>query len=576
MPLFAALLLLVGCRAPAAEVRPITAQTLLDCPLAPGEGALELEALDDGPPRAASFVEVSATEPRDTTLPTTTTAFLARGRGRGSLPLLGILAVRDGHASGPLYRASTACAFRDNNGGRARFPILTLPGVAGAGRFVVLAGGVDPDGEARSDVLVIDGERGSVTRLGLRRRRADAAVAIVGDRAVVAGGSASAIWEDAEVIELATPSVARDAIALAEKRSHAAAVATAAGDVLLVGGKGASGALRTMEVLELARPVSRTIDVASLARARTSPLAVRLATGEILVVGGADAAGVPVPDIEVFDARAEKRLATFPFDTLAHVTVTALPSGAALIVHGDDVVTHAALARADGVALLVDPPHNKRPRLIPATDGAPFLFNGGFLRFDPFSQTFADANLPSALAPDETLAPFSLDDGVLGVARFEDGALAVRGLRYDLRPPLVADVESLGLGSTQHLSPDRPGPTVLREGLVITPRARVAITDATYRGFVLRLSSSGRDLPLVELRSEDATVVARIGDAPCAWPAGSATTSEIIRERDGTIVVRVGDATRTCSPLVARERVFITLIAGTAEARARGVTITRR
>lgn len=580
--LFALLLLGAGCGAPAAEVRPITARTLLDCPLRDGDPALELEALDDGEPRATSFVEVVAREPREVeTLPQGARAFLVRGRGPGlTLTSLGILTVEGARASGPLYRASTACAFSDGAGARARFPVLEAPSVASVHGVAVIAGGRDRDGEARSDLILVDGLEGTATRLGLRRRRADNAVAIVGDRALVAGGSAGGsgggIWEDAEVIDLGTRAVLPDAIALAEKRSHAAAVAMASGEVLLVGGAGPSGPLRTMEILDPTRRVTRTIDVASLARARKSPRAVRLSTGELLVVGGTDEAGAPVPDIEVFDARGEQRLATWPLLALANVAVAALPSGAALIVHADNDVTRAVLARADGVSVLPNPPHRGRPRLVAATDGAPFLFDGSFTRFDPFAQTFAFVALPSALFPDDSIAPFALDHGVIAALRIEDNALALRAVRYDLRPPLVSDAESLGLGSTQHLCPDRPGPTVLRDGLVISPRARVTITDATYRGFVLRLAASGRDLPLVELRSEDSAIVARIGDSACPWPSASAASSEITRERDGAIVVRVGDAVRSCAPLLSRERVAITLIAGTAEARPRGVTITRR
>jgi hypothetical protein len=116
----------------------------------------------------------------------------------------------------------------------------------------------------------------------------------------------------------------------------------------------------------------------------------------------------------------------------------------------------------------------------------------------------------------------------------------------------------------------------VREGLVISPRARVAVTDATYRGVVIRLASSGRDLPEVQLRADDGTLVARIGDVSCPWPASSAPSAEIVRERDGAITVRIGDASRTCTPFAARERVSVTLVAGPAEARVRGFSVTRR
>jgi len=538
--------------------------------------ALELEALDDASPRASSFVEVPIDRATDAaTLPSDASSFIARGRTRGgSVVALGVLAVRDGRAHGPLFRVGTACALRSVAGARASFPRLLSPAIATSSRFVVLAGGADGDGAARSDAIVIDGERGVATRLGLRRRRVGAAVAIVDGLAVVAGGAAGTeLWEDAELVALDRSEVLADPVRLAERRADAAAVALPTREVLLVGGRGPSGGLRTMEVIDPSKPNARTIDLASLSRPRRAPIALRLTTGELLVVGGVDDDGAPINDVEIFDASASKRLAVLPFIALRDVSAVALPSGAALVVTNDATTASAALIRADAIESLPTPPGG---RLVPATDGAPFLYDGTFHRFEPFAGTFASVATPANFSADKTLAPFGFADGVLGLARSEGDELVIRALRYDARPPLVVDAATLGLGSTAHLSPDRGGVTVLREGLVMPPRARVAVTDATYLGMSMRLLATGRDRPGIELRAEDGAVVALITEASaCSWPAADENASEIIRERNGELILRVGAAERRCGN-VGTARVMLTLVADAAGARVRGLTVSRR
>ncbi len=567
---------LVSCSAPSADVRSASAARLPDCPL-DNIAALELEALDDAPPRASSFVEVAIDRPGDVpTLPSDVSAFIARGRTReGSIGALGLFPVRDGSAHGPLFRAGTACAMRLMNGDRASFPRLLSPTVATSSRFALLAGGRDADGTARSDAIVLDTDAGVATRVGLRRRRLGAASAIIDARAIVAGGAAGAeLWEDAEIVALDRGEVLAEPVRLAEKRADAAAVTLSTGEVLLVGGRGPSGALRTIEAIDPGKPIARTIDLATLSRARRSPTAVRLVTGEIVVMGGTDDASAPVDDIEVFDARASQRLRTLPWRARSSVSAVALPSGAALVISSDELSSEALLVRSDGIELL--PAIARGGRLVAATDGAPFLYDGAFRRFDPFAGTFAELTTPPNLTSDDTIPPFGLAHGVLGVARVEDDALVIRALRYDVRPPLVVDPGTLGLGSTAHLSPDRMGVASTREGLEIPPRARVAVTDATYLGLSLRLNASGRDRPSVELRDEHDALLALIGDTgTCAWPAGDSTTTEIVRERDGALLVRVGTSERRCGP-TGTGRITVTLIAGTAEARVRGVTLTRR
>jgi len=549
---------------------------LPDCSL-DDVATLELEALDDRAPRATSFIEVSVDKPVDMpTLPTDVSMFIARGRTRdGSVVALGLFSVRDGRAHGPLFRSATACALRGESGARAAFPPLLSPVVAASARFGILTGGRDGDGAARSDTIVVDGERGVATRLGLRRRRSGAAVAITGDTALVAGGAAGAeLWEDAEIIALDRGEVLADPIRLAEKRADAAAVTLANGEVLIVGGRGPAGATATLEALHPARPIARTLDLASLSRPRRSPIALRLATGEVVVLGGVDDTGNPIDDVDVLDPLAAKRLGTLTLKRRATLSAIALPSGAALVVTSEGASSSAFLVRADGVEALPSP--SSGGLLIAATDGAPFLFNGAFRRFDPFGGVFLDVPMPPNLAIDPQIPPFAVAHGVLAVPRIEDSALVIRALRYDARPPLISEAGALGLGSTAHLSADRPGVMVGRDGLVMPSRARVTVADATYLGMSLRLSATGRDRPAVELREEGGAIVARVDDdGACAWPTSDASASEIVREPDGELVVRVGAAERRCGKH-GTARVLITLVAGSAEARVRGATITRR
>lgn len=488
-------------------------------------------------------------------------------------------------ASGPLFRVGRACALLGESG-PARVPALPSPSVGASDAWVILAGGLEPSGVARSDVVTIDARAARATRTGLRRRRAGATVLVFDDGAAIAGGASDgAPWEDAEWVDLATtpPSIATgtSTIALAEPRAMAAGVRLASGEGLLVGGVGPRGPLSTLEAIDPIRRAVRTLDLARLARPRRSPVAVRLSTGPVVVLGGYDEAGAPVPDVEVFDASAAQRIAVLPLAARAHLTATALPSGAALVVRAEEGgALEPVLVRVDGVEPLPTRAGGAAPPvLVRGTDGAPFLWNGSFHRYDPWSGTFREASLPASFTPASSVDPLPLADGALAVARDADGGATheLAAVRYDVRTQWVVDPEPLGLGSTAHLVPDRLDVRVGREGLVLSPGSRVAVADATYGAFTARLGASGRALPALELRTPAGALVARVDDdGACRWPAGLSDAAEVSRSAAGAIVVRVGDATTTCTPLVQGDaRVTLSLVAGPREARVRGLTITR-
>jgi hypothetical protein len=350
----------------------------------------------------------------------------------------------------------------------------------------------------------------------------------------------------------------------------------ATGEALLVGGRGARGALRTLEALDVDRRLPRSIDLATLARARIAPIVARLSTGEIAVLGGRDDVSAPVPDVELYDSTASRRLAVLPFAAHAELDAVSLPSGALLVVTRDPSGAGAALVRPDGIESLPAPPILGAPRLVRATDGAPFLLAGVAARYQPFLGTFAASPLPDgALA---SSSAFMLGPGALGFVAPLGEEQTLRAIRYDVRTSWVVDPEPLGLGSTAHLVPDRLGVSVGREGLVMPPGARVAIADADYGTFSLRLGAVGRALPNLELRDGWGGLVARVADeGSCVWPVPStseSTVTELVREADGSLTLRTGDAQRRCA-VASTARVSISFVAPGREARVRGITVVR-
>lgn len=533
---------------------------------------MQLEALDDLPPRPGSFVEVQLGEAQDLpSLPPATVTFVARARAAdGDLRMSGLLA-RDGdEAVGALFPVARACALTDAVGVATSFVPPDGAVFASSLRHTALAGGVGADGVARSDVLVLDGVRAEVHRLGLRRRRAGAAVVVTDDAVLVLGGEAEGTaWEDGERLELSTrpPSLRGDPLRLSEPRAHAGAVQLASGKVLLVGGGRGAGLLRAMELLDPDKGTASTLDVAALTVGRLDPVVVRLATGEVLVLGGRDAAGAAVADLERIsaDARTSERtaLAARPL-----VTAMALPSGPALVVRGapGDAQWEASLVGADGAIEALAPVDagGAAPVLVPGTDGAPFLWDGTLRRYDPWKGRFVASDVP-VLA-----RPWSLGQGALGFV----GPGGLSGARFDVRHRLTAD-ETLGLGSTAHLAPHPRTVQALRTGLVLPGGARVAITDTDYGAFHLTVSVAGfRELPAIELRTPLGGLVVRIAeDGACRTPTAEGNALEVVRAVDGTLILRIGDTQTVCAAPAGR--VAVSLVAPGREAVVRGLTLRR-
>jgi hypothetical protein len=560
-------------------MRGASVQALPGCPL-DSVTTLDLEALDDGPAFPGSFAEVALDAPEELPrIPSDTRAFAVRGKSRdGSVAALGFLEVLAGRARGPLFPIDRACGLLDPSGAPAP-SIAPLLGsaIAGDEGRTVLAGGRGEDGSARSDLLVVDGKVGSVVRTGLRRRRAGASAFVIGERAIVAGGDGdSALWDDAEVLDLSGSSPSFLApVGLSEPRADAGSVILTSGHALLVGGRGARGASTTLELLDPDQPVGSTLDLGHLAKARIAPVVARLATGHIAVLGGHDASG-PVDGVELFDPSAHAST-WIALPAAGHVDAVALPSGALLVASAGAGDTTISLVRLDGAETVGTLPRGARPpRLFAGTDGAPFLFDGTFHRYDPWTFTFSRSTLP--ISPDPRTAPFVLDSGLVGALRTSPEGLTLEAARYDVRSPLVVDAETLGLGATSHLCPDRTSARVEREGLVLPPSARVAVTDATFRGVSVRAFARGRELPAIELRTTLGALVLRVDDdGACAFPKGDADLAELVRETDGSITVSVGDAHTTCVPLITGvPRVAVSLVAGAREARVRGVALSRR
>lgn len=562
--------LLGACSAADGTVLRVRATQLPAC-AATGVTLVQLEALDDATPGPASFVEVRPDVGQDLPdLPATAALFLARARSSdGEIRAHGLLARAGDEAVGALFPVDRVCGLSAESGGANTLVPPLGAVVAGSLRQTLIVGGVSTDGVARADVLVLDGVRGEVFRLGMRRRRSSPAVAFVGDRAIVAGGEADgAVWEDAEIVDLGSrPPAMTDALALSEPRSHATAVVLGGGGVLLVGGGRGTTLSRALEVIDPGLRTTTTLDLASLSRGRLDPVVVRLATGEIAVAGGTDASGAPVPDVELLsaDARTSARL-----DVAATTWITgyALPSGAALLVRGEPLAKQwqAALLRADGSLEALAPVDAgpSRPVLVAATDGAPFLWDGALRRYDPWAGRFVATTIASSASP------LPLGQGALAFA----SPTGLTALRFDLRHRLASD-ETLGLGSTQHLVPDPLTVLSNRTGLVLPGRARVAVADTDYGTLHLRVAVGGfRELPAIELRTPLGVLVARIAeDGACRYPTAEGDALDVDRAADGSLTLRIGTAEARCT--APPGRVLVTLVAQGRDAVVRGFTLRR-
>jgi len=560
-------------------VRSIRARTLPDCALT-DVATLELEALDDGPSHPTSFAEVTKDRAVELpSLPIGAHAFVVRGRNtEGASLALGILEVKDGAANGAIFREAAACTLPSSDAAEkdlSRMPALVRPAVGASEDGALLAGGLDDENHARADAVFVDAHTLESTRLrdGLLRFRGHATVLPLQKAFVVAGGESDGkIWDDAERLDAHVIPLAFDRsnlVKLSAPRTEAGGIVMASGAGLLVGGRGEKGALDTLEIIDGERLVSRVTGLGRLRVARRLPKVVRFSSGEIAVLGGIDDKGAPLPDIDLFDAQAAD---SRKVDLAAKewTDAVALPSGVVLVVRGarGSASFSLSLLHVDGtIDSLPDVvAGTKAPRLLGATDGSPFLFDGTWRRYDLWDASVASAESPpSALSPVDTVDPFPLGVGVFGVLREADrGFVTVVASRYDTRNELTDDTE-LGLGSTAHLVPDRfASGTATAKGLDLAKGMRVAIADTSYAGVTLELDlRDGGPPPLVELRGLDGTLIALVGSGPCAYPSGAPTSVVLERAADGSLQIRFTPASIgpiSCKPLLGTARVRLTVI----------------
>lgn len=441
----------------------------------------------------------------------------------------------------------------------------------GNGKGLLLAG-LDPtdDVNAAAYALAFDLTTGKVSekleKQGMGTSlRAFATATPFGDGALVAGGinpSSGAVLDTA--IVFADDAFDSEPIHLGEARAHHGAAVLRGGETLLVGGIGADGSPQnSMVAVDPVTRTARRLHLGTLSRARKDPIVLRLANDEILVAGGTDAHGLPVALLEwfAFDGSAcdvRPTRCVHPAQSLVARTgraFVALPAGGALAAGGFDFVTgepardvwwitpEGSIEALD--SLSVAERGTRALRLVGASDGAPFLYNGSFwLRFDPWLGRFAAPPFSPARGPDDDMPPpIAVDPGLfMWIAREKDGDMLV-GFRHGVRGPYARDDGFLLLGDALHTAPDRParpgGPVeFLPDGLHIAD-ARVMVTDTTYADLDISGAARTAVLPHIEL----GTVTIGVD---CPWPRATGKAFTISRAGN-SVSVEVDGQTTTCA-----------------------------
>jgi hypothetical protein len=440
----------------------------------------------------------------------------------------------------------------------------------GNGKGLLLAG-LEPTGDPNDAAyaLALDATTGETSkaleRYGLGpTRRAFATATPFGAGALVAGGldpsngaphgTGLAFLED-HFVE----------INLGPARAHHGAAVLASGETLLVGGVGETGVvLSSMVAVDPTTQTARFLNVGTLARARKDPVVLRLATDEILVAGGTDELDAPIATLEWFASDGSACIAPRgcvhpPQELVARAgrAFVALAGGGVLAAGGFDGSRQPARdvwwitedTGPEALELLsVSQRGDGELRLVPASDGAPFLYNGSFwLRFDPWLTRFTALTSSPGDGPDNDMpAPVAVDPGLfMWIARDQiSGKSKVRGFRHGVRGPFARDDGFLLLGDALHTAPDRPpGPggavEFLPDGLHITHEARVVVTDTTYADVEISAATPASALPEVELGPLTIGV-------DCPWPRASGKAFTIARA-GGNVSVEVDGQPTTCS-----------------------------
>jgi hypothetical protein len=400
--------------------------------------------------------------------------------------------------------------------------------------------------------------------------RAFATATPFGDGVLVAGGvDPSDVTDPMEKSPVTTAFVFSNGTFLAERidlgnraRSHHGATTLASGETLLVGGTIQGVVLPTMVAVDPAKRNTRVFGLGTLQTPRKDPTVLRLANDQILVGGGSDDNGNPVATLEWFapdgsscppPACPEVNSTLPPRSDLALV---ALPAGGALLAGAApmadmfDVWWITPEGKADTLESLPRPRKDARVRLVAASDGSPWAWNGTFwLRFDPWQARFlrpVDAPLDLDGPDDDMPAPVAVDPGLfVWLARDAGtGQTSVRGFRHGVRGRLSRDLPLL-FGDSAHVAPDRPpqpdvvsfDPNPTTGGLLLIkpftlPAPEVAITDTVYADFDLSADiDPGSALPEVVIGGF------HVGSSFCPWPAGGIGSSFSLTRRGRTLAI---------------------------------------
>jgi hypothetical protein len=592
----------------APQERRIVPHAVPGCVVSPGSG-LVLTALGDfSDPAAASLRDPSV--PNDVALP-----FSLRGVATSSMS--GVRGV--GYADPPsdvhlsLWSSTESCTpiedvIPPSHGGQAMTALAD-------GTAVVVAG-LDPMTMHENDSasgLVWDTRTGEklVPYGGLSpHRRAWASATAFGKGALIAGG----VDRGASDKLIDTAMVYRDGgfktnpdqlIPLGDPRSRQGATVLADGSTLLVGGE-TENHLALPSLVDVVPsddpPYGHAIifGLGTLRTPRKDPTVLRLADDTILVAGGVDSMDQPVSTLEWFTKEGFACDSTNPCPEVQTLPVrqqrafVALPAGGALAVGVDsdpstktvssdvwwitpngDLQALAPLTDGQLPELDESLQRAKNVRLIPGSDGSPWLWTGAaWFRFDPWLATFVTPSSAPIDGPDDDLPIISVDSGLMvwldrerairdggADATPEDGGAdaletKVRGFRYDVRGPLVRDT-TFALIDPQHIVPDRPPGTDIQkqsDGVHLANGATLVIADALFGDAVIQIKVRSTSPPAIKLGS-----IVAVGADACPWSssteAGSTATTGAVADagaatdrifevrRTGTrLDLRVGDA----------------------------------
>ncbi len=570
-----------------------TLHQLAECPLPAEVSDFDLEAFGDfgaGPDVAEALSAADAG--RQLTFPDTTRQIRAGSVG-GVERFIGVSTGPGGRdlpvLLWPEARAcdlSSSSTYPASGGGQA-------VGLHPDRGMVLVAGGDAGPSSAVVGALTFDVRRGDSTLVNAAARdvllepRAFATATACGDGSfLVAGGedpllsSAAPAERDvsttAEVFSIDQMRFSGDRIELRVPRTRHAAVVLPSGETLLVGGRDEDGGATT--VLEAVSPETRVSSLgglASLSRGRIAPIVVGLEDGRFLVVGGESSDGEPVGPIEWLSPDGSEHMATsnaIParYDT----TATSLPGGSALIVTGcapqSDGEVCAPCERGcppdDGFAAYwIDPEGEARrvpldvdaprPRLVAASDGAPWLVTGSpdapVLRFNPWRARFDSASLRGVDAASATAPLLALDPGAFVWISEGPGGAHLQGLRSDTRRRFSRDVGLVvqtaitDAGWPLHLAPDRApdAPGAPRyDGRLVLDEGPVWLTDVDFADVSLSIETTGTP-PIVHLGKES------YGDAAHPWPDGSGASYAVVRRGESITLWRpVADGNAAAAP----------------------------